>query len=154
MQLINDTALKLTLPERLIPHITDNIEKSEVVERRGDIVDIMVYWGLHEMTKLNSLIRFKNPLPSPITRDYNWPGLYKPFDHQRVTAEFLSINPKSFCFNEAGTGKTSSVLWAADYLMKQGEVKRVLIICPLSIMYSAWQNDIFNTCMHLSLIHI
>ena len=39
MQLINDTALKLTLPERLIPHITDNIEKSEVVERRGDIVD-------------------------------------------------------------------------------------------------------------------
>ena len=148
MQLINDTALKLTLPERLIPHITDNIEKSEVVERRGDIVDIMVYWGLHEMTKLNALIRFKNPLPSPITRDYNWPGLYKPFDHQRVTAEFLSINPKSFCFNEAGTGKTSSVLWAADYLMKQGEVKRVLIICPLSIMYSAWQNDIFNTCMH------
>jgi len=32
--------------------------------------------------------------------------------------------------------------------MKQGLVKRVLVICPLSIMYSAWQADIFNTAMH------
>jgi hypothetical protein len=148
MQLINDTALKLTLPERLIPHITDNIEKSEVVERRGDIVDIMVYWGLHEMTKLNEVMKFKKNLPSPIVRDYNWPGLYKPFEHQIVTSEFLSVHKKAFCFNEAGTGKTSSVLWAADYLMNQGQIKRVLIVCPLSIMYSAWQGDIFNTCMH------
>jgi SNF2 family DNA or RNA helicase len=93
-------------------------------------------------------MRFKKNLPSPITRDYEWCGLYKPFDHQRVTAEFLSINKKAFCFNEAGTGKTSSVLWAADYLMNQGKIKRVLIVCPLSIMYSAWQGDIFNTCMH------
>ena len=53
-----------------------------------------------------------------------------------------------FLTGEAGTGKTSSVLWATDYLMKQGKVKRVLIICPLSIMYSAWQGDVFNTCMH------
>jgi SNF2 family DNA or RNA helicase len=34
--------------------------------------------------------------------------------------------------------------------MTLGKVKRVLIICPLSIMYSAWQNDIFNTAMHRS----
>ena len=32
--------------------------------------------------------------------------------------------------------------------MKQGLIKRVLIICPLSIMYSAWQADIFKTAMH------
>jgi SNF2 family DNA or RNA helicase len=53
-----------------------------------------------------------------------------------------------FCFNEAGTGKTSSVIWAADYLMTQKQIKRVLVICPLSIMYSAWQADIFKTAMH------
>lgn len=105
-------------------------------------------WDAEEILKLNSLIAFKNPIPSPITRDYNWPGIYKPFDHQRETAEFLSTHNKAFCFNEAGTGKTSSVLWAADYLMNKGLVKRVLIICPLSIMISAWQGDVFNTCMH------
>ena len=32
--------------------------------------------------------------------------------------------------------------------MNLGKVKKVLIICPLSIMYSAWQGDVFNTCMH------
>ena len=148
MELIENTAVRITVPEHIVPHITDAIEKSEVVEWKGNLADVMVYWGLHEMTKLNQIVSFRTNLPSPITRDYHYPGLYKPFDHQRITSEFLSINRRAFCFNEAGTGKTSSVLWAADYLMNQGEIKRILIICPLSIMYSAWQGDVFNTCMH------
>lgn len=148
MEILNNTALKLSVPEHIVPYITDNIQKSEVIEKRGNITDILIYWGLDEMTRLNQLIKFRNNLPSPMARDYNWPGLYKPFDHQKTTAEFLSINRKAFCFNEAGTGKTSSALWASDYLMNQGEIKRVLIVCPLSIMYSAWQADVFNTCMH------
>lgn len=81
-------------------------------------------------------------------KDYSWPGMFKPFDHQRETSKFLISHKRAFCFNEAGTGKTSSVVWAADYLMDLGLVKRVLIICPLSIMYSAWQSDIFKTAMH------
>jgi SNF2 family DNA or RNA helicase len=81
-------------------------------------------------------------------RDYNWPGVFKPFDHQKDTASFLSLRRRAFCFNEAGTGKTSAAVWAADYLMTLGHVQRVLIICPLSIMQSAWQADIFKTAMH------
>jgi len=80
--------------------------------------------------------------------DYSWPGMFKPFEHQKETANFLVGNKRAFCFNEAGTGKTSSVIWAADYLMDLGLLKRVLIICPLSIMYSAWQADLFKTAMH------
>ena len=150
MEIIDNVAVKISVPEHIVPHITDNIEKSEVVEWRGNIADMVVYWGLDEMTRLNQLISFKSNLPSPIVRDYKWPGMYTPFDHQRVTAEFLSINRRAFCFNEAGTGKTSSVIWAADYLMNQGIIKRVLVICPLSIMYSAWQADVFKTAMHRS----
>ena len=150
MEIIQDTALKFTVPEHIVPHITKNIEKSEIVEWRGNLADMVVFWGVPEMTRLNQLVSFRNNLPSPITRDYKYPGLYKPFDHQRTTAEFLSINHRAFCFNEAGTGKTSSVIWAADYLMEQKQVKRVLVICPLSIMYSAWQNDVMNTAMHRS----
>lgn len=150
MEIIENTAVKLIVPEHIAPHITDNIEKSELVSTKGNLSEVLVYWGLNEMTRLNQLVSFKNNLPSPITRDYNWPGVYQPFEHQKTTAEFLSINRRAFCFNEAGTGKTSSVLWAADYLMSQKEVKRVLIICPLSIMYSAWQADVFNTAIHRS----
>jgi len=148
MEIINNQAVKLTVPEHIVSTIIDNIQKSEVLERRGNIADVLVYWGIDEMTRLNELVSFRNNLPSPIVRDYKWPGIFTPFDHQKVTSEFLSINHKAFCFNEAGTGKTSSVLWACDYLMAQKKIKRVLIICPLSIMYSAWQGDVFNTCMH------
>jgi hypothetical protein len=80
-------------------------------------------------------------------KNYSWPGMFKPFEHQITTSQFLISNNKAFCFNEAGTGKTSSVIWAVDYLMDLGLIKRVLIVCPLSIMYSAWQADLFKTRM-------
>jgi len=113
----------------------------------GEQADVLVYWQLEEMQTLAKIFESFN-IPSPITRDYKWPGLYTPFKHQITTAAFLTLRERAFCFNEAGTGKTSSVIWAADYLMTQKVIKRVLVICPLSIMYSAWQADIFKTAMH------
>ena len=80
--------------------------------------------------------------------DYNWPGQFTPFAHQKVTSAFLVERAKAFVFNEQGTGKTASVIWAADYLMNIGVVRRVLVVCPLSIMKSAWQNDLFKFAMH------
>jgi SNF2 family DNA or RNA helicase len=79
-----------------------------------------------------------------------WTGKLTPFAHQKETAAFLTLNKKAFCFNEQGTGKTASVIWATDYLMKLGLIKRVLVICPLSIMKSAWQQDLFKFAMHRS----
>jgi SNF2 family DNA or RNA helicase len=85
-----------------------------------------------------------------INDSYKWPRPlgFTPFDHQRETANFLTDNSRAFCFNEQGTGKTASVIWAADYLMKAGMIKRVLVVCPLSIMQSAWQNDLFKFAVH------
>lgn len=82
--------------------------------------------------------------------EYEWPRPhgFTPFNHQKSTAEFLIANRKAFCFNEQGTGKTASVIWAVDYLMQLGLVKRVLVICPLSIMKSAWQQDLFKFAIH------
>ena len=82
--------------------------------------------------------------------EYDWPRPlgFTPFEHQKTTAEFLISNRKAFCFNEQGTGKTASVIWSADYLMKLGLLKRVLVICPLSIMKASWQADLFKFAMH------
>ena len=107
--------------------------------------EVVVNWGLDEAHTLRSL---NINVPSPITKRYNWPGQYKPFDHQKTTSSFMTMNKKSFCFNEQGTGKTASAIWAADYLMTQGKVRRVLVVCPLSIMDSAWRNDLFSFAMH------
>jgi SNF2 family DNA or RNA helicase len=85
-----------------------------------------------------------------IQKNYKWPRPlgFEPFAHQKETAEFLTNNSRAFCFNEQGTGKTASVIWASDYLMSAGLIKRVLVVCPLSIMQSAWQNDLFKFAIH------
>jgi len=85
-----------------------------------------------------------------INDSYKWPRPmgFTPFAHQRETTNFLTDNSRAFCFNEQGTGKTASVIWAADYLMTAGLIKRVLVVCPLSIMQSAWQNDLFKFAVH------
>ena len=148
MEIVENVAVKFKMPSDKIELVTDHLEKSEVLNNNGQIAEMAVYWGIEEMQHLARICDEK--IPSPIQRDYKWPGMYTPFKHQETTAAFLSLHKRAFCFNEAGTGKTSSVIWAADYLMTQGLVKRVLIICPLSIMYSAWQADIFKTAMHRS----
>ena len=52
----------------------------------------------------------KKPVISAIEKHYKWSGEYKPFDHQKKTAAFLTSYKKSFCFNEQGTGKTASAI--------------------------------------------
>lgn len=140
MQIINNKILLLNL--RNPNKVTTVIPKSKQLEGN----QVAVNWGLDEARILKNL-QIKN-IPSPIMGHYNWPGLHRPFEHQKTTASFLTLHPRAFCLNEQGTGKTGSVIWAADYLMKLGRIKRVLVICPLSIMDSAWRADLFKFAMH------
>lgn len=148
MEVVLDSAVKFKAPIEHAKLITSTITNSEIVNTASGVSDVLVHWELDEMRKLALFTPHDIKIPSPITKEYNWPGLFKPFKHQIETAEFLSIRQRAFCFNEAGTGKTSAAIWAADYLMKKGIVHRVLVVCPLSIMYSAWQADLFRTVMH------
>jgi SNF2 family DNA or RNA helicase len=140
MQIIDDKALLLKLrnPQRVL----NTIPKSKLL----DDGHVLVHWGLDEARVLKN-IGIKG-VPSPIEGRYKWPGLYKPFDHQRTTASFMTLHKRAFCFNDPGTGKTAAFAWAADYLMNKGYIKRALVICPLSIMSSAWQADLFKVVMH------
>jgi len=144
MQIVEDKALVFNT--RKAGQITAIIPKSKVLASNGDVDQIIVNWDFDEVQLLRN-IGIKD-VPSPIASRYKWPGMFTPFDHQRTTAEFLTLNPRCFVFNEAGTGKTSAAAWAADYLMTKGKVKRVLIVCPVSIMETAWRSDLFKTVMH------
>lgn len=89
--------------------------------------------------------------PSPIRYFYDWPRparFDKVFDHQLATADFLTLHNRCFVLNEMGTSKTASMLWAADYLMRLGVIKRALIVSPLSTLEQVWLNEIFDVCMH------
>ena len=148
MEIVDNSAVMIKCPTHVAQTINGYIEKSEILSSSEGVSDIVVYWGIDEMQRLARVVPHTIKVPSPIERDYEWPGLFKPFDHQRDTSRFLSIHRRAFCFNEAGTGKTSAAIWAADYLMNLGKIRRVLVICPLSIMHSAWQADLFKTAMH------
>lgn len=147
MQIVEDKALlfKTRNPEKY-----SIIPKHKIVAEYDDGCEIAVYWGLDEVRVLRNL-GVKN-VPSPITKRYNWPGKYTPMAHQIETAAFLTLHRKAFVFSEPGTGKTLSALWAADYLMRIGKVRRVLILCPLSIMQSAWLGDLNNSIIHRSAV--
>lgn len=140
MQIIDNKALLLDAPNASA--VTGVIAKSAKVKE-----GVLVHWGHDEAEQLAKMY---SDVPSPILKSYQWTGKFTPFDHQKETASFLSIRKRAFCFNEQGTGKTASVIWATDYLMKRGLVKRVLVLCPLSIMKSAWQRDLFTFAMHRS----
>jgi len=146
MQIIEDKALVFR---------TRNPEKYSIIPKHKvfeveDGYEVAVYWDLDEVRVLRNL-GVKN-VPSPIIRRYDWPGRFTPMEHQIETSSFLTLNKKAFVFSEPGTGKTLSALWAADYLMKRGDVRRCLILCPLSIMQSAWLSDLNNSIIHRSAI--
>mgnify|MGYP003632214624 CR=1 FL=1 len=139
MQIINNKAVLLRLKDT--NRVTTVIPKSKALPDNN----VLVNWGIDEAHALKQL---NIDIPSPIDGRYNWPGQYKPYDHQRVTASFMTMHKRSFCFNEQGTGKTASAIWASDFLMNEGKINRVLIICPVSIMDIAWRNDLFSFAMH------
>jgi SNF2 family DNA or RNA helicase len=140
MQIVDDRALMLRVRNPGL--ITSSIPKSREFPNNT----VLVNWGIDEARVLKN-IGIKN-VPSPIERRYEWPGQVKPFEHQKKTASFLTMNQRAFCFSQQGTGKTLSAIWASDFLMRQGVISRVLIVCPMSIMDSAWRDDIFKVAMH------
>jgi SNF2 family DNA or RNA helicase len=86
------------------------------------------------------------PVPSPILTRYDWRGT-KPWDIQRVTAALLTESPRCYVLSSMGTGKTRSVLFAADWLMRTHGVKRMLIAATLSTLTPVWERETFQVMM-------
>ena len=128
-------AMKLNNPARVL----ETIPTAQSVYAQGQKLVVTPH-GVDEVRVLRNL---GIDAPSPILHYYNWPGRYKPYDHQRQTAAFLTLHPRCLVLNEIGTGKTQSALWAADYLIEAGLVRKVLILSPLSTLERVWGDAIF-----------
>lgn len=148
MDIIDNKALLIRTnnPDKITQVIKQSKVLREINTDTGAGYEVLVKWTMPNARLLHKL-GFKK-VPSPIEGQYEWPGMYKPFEHQRVTSSFLTLNKRAFCLNDMGTGKTMSVIWAADYLLSRKIINRVLVVCPLSIMDPAWRADLFKTAMH------
>lgn len=89
-------------------------------------------------------------VPAPITHWYKWHKNPKPFRVQKITAALMTMNPRAYVLNEMGTGKTRSAMYAIDYLLKEGVIKNVLIVAPLSTLSQVWDREVFQYFNHLS----
>jgi len=120
--------------------VTTVIPTAKVVRVRGqDLVAVP-----HMEDEVRVLRNLGIDAPAPMASYYDYPGKYKPFIHQRTTAEFLTMNPRAFCLNGMGSGKTLAALWAFDYLRKAGVVDWMFVISPLSTLERAWADEIFS----------
>jgi SNF2 family DNA or RNA helicase len=102
------------------------------------------------LRNLQILRHYNFPVAPIITNEnYDWPKpphIKKPYESQKIAANFMALHPRCFNLSAMGTGKTASALWAADWLMRQyppGSF-RALIVCPLSIMQRVWSDAIFK----------
>lgn len=87
----------------------------------------------------------------PITRYYVFSSKYtSPMRHQIATADFATRHRRGYVFNDIGTGKTLIMDWLIDYLKREGEIKRTLIISPLSTLQSVHASELKWSFPHLS----
>lgn len=136
--------LKLRNPSR----VTTVIPTAIVVDHKGQ--KLVAVPHRPDETRVLRNLGFEVPDPMPI--HYTFPkvsGRHDPFAAQRDTASFLTMHSRAFCLNGMGTGKTNSALWAYDYLRRTKQVKKMLVVCPLSTMERTWADSVFNTFPHL-----
>jgi SNF2 family DNA or RNA helicase len=108
----------------------------------------------HDLDAVTILRNIGINAPSPVNHGWDYPGRYKPWDHQKAATEFWTTTRRGFDLSEMGVGKSKSALWAAEYLMRQGWIKRVVIVCPKSCTHKVWEDEIFQTVMHRSAVVI
>lgn len=89
---------KLILNSRWPERITSVIPGAKMMVFKGRNL-VVVNHGLDECRVLRNL---GIDAPSPMGSYYDWPGRYKPFVHQQVTGEFLTMNPRAFVLNGMG----------------------------------------------------
>ena len=136
--------LKLRSPKR----ITTVIPTAKMIHHKGqDIVAVP-----HRPDETRILRQLGYDAPDPMKMHYAWPkagGKFDPFAAQIETANFVTMHNRCFILNSMGTGKTVSSLWAYDYMHSRKQVKKALIVCPLSTMERTWADEVFKTFPHL-----
>jgi SNF2 family DNA or RNA helicase len=109
--------------------------------------DAVVVPHTHEVVRLARNLGLK--APAPIISRYDWNG-DKPFRTQKITAAVLTMNRRAYVLSEMGTGKTRSTLYAIDFLIREGEIERAIVVAPLSTLTTVWDAEVFRYFNHLS----
>lgn len=144
--LIHKPSQKVLLNLREPDRITSIVPSAKMLQHKGvNLVAVP-----HKLDEVRVLRNMGLDVPSPILSYYDWPGRFPPFEHQKITAAFLTLHPRAFVLNDMGTGKTISVLWAYHYLLSIGAIDFMIVTSPLSTLERTWGDEIFKNFFDLN----
>lgn len=73
-------------------------------------------------------------------------GVYRPMQHQLLTAAFVAMHPRCYVLSDPRTGKTGSLVLAMDYLQRSHTVAGAwLVVATVTTMRSVWAKSIEST---------
>lgn len=129
---------KTILTRKTAPKIKETVQQESDPHVQAEVIKVDVPPSHKQPTIVSAI-------------DYQWPSKFEhgPYQHQIRTTEFLVQHQRAFCLNDMGSGKTASVLWAFDYLRQQGQVKKMLVVSPLSTLQRTWGDEISGSFKHL-----
>lgn len=133
----------LLISTKMAKLVAMSVPRSAIAEydENGNPSAVLVRWELEQMQKCADI---GVTVLSPMIRDYEFTGRYKPYVHQLKICSFLTTNKRALCFADMGTGKSLAVVHCIKYLLSIGEIKRALIIAPLSTLTRTWVDEFFN----------
>lgn len=133
----------LLIRTKMAKLVAMSVPRSAIAEydENGNPSAVLVRWELEHMQKCADI---GVTVLSPMIRDYEFSGRYKPYVHQLKICSFLTTNKRALCFADMGTGKSLAVVHCIKYLLSIGEIKRALIIAPLSTLTRTWVDEFFN----------
>lgn len=133
----------LLIRTKMAKLVAMSVPRSAIAEydANGNPSAVLVRWELEQMQKCADI---GVTVLSPMIRDYEFTGRYKPYVHQLKICSFLTTNKRALCFADMGTGKSLAVVHCIKYLLSIGEIKRALIIAPLSTLTRTWVDEFFN----------
>lgn len=142
--LVHPKSKSLILAHRNPDQILEGVKPSKLIELKGREVVIVK----HTVDTAKALRNIGVEAPSPILHHYTWPkikGEFDPMSHQMATAEFITLNTRCLVMNSTGTGKTDSILYAADYMLSENLIDKVIITSPISTLHKVWSESVWYT---------
>lgn len=108
----------------------------------------------HSLRETIMLRHLGYEVPNPALAYYDF-GDTKPFWVQERTLDLMTTAARCYIFNEMGTGKTKTALWAWDYLHGNSFCGKMLVVATLSTLRFVWQAEAFSTLPHrkVSVLH-
>jgi len=143
--LVVESQKKLVLHSKNPDAILQAIPHAKTFVHNGKLLTAVQH-GMDEVKVLRNL-GYKSA-PAPILSYYDWPARFKAMVHQKETTAFMVEHDRAMCLNAPGTGKTISMLWGADYLLRKKLISRVLVIAPLSTLKPVWGSELMHHISH------